>query len=229
MRPTRLPCVALLSLVLSSAAPAAARGVNETAGYVDLLTTEASGELRSQQYDAYRSRDGNDVFIGNQRIDRGTLLAAGLGMRAVFVLKRGLRISGEGSLQGGPLVADVQPWAGASTVMRAELLFGVGYQFVLGPLALHAAGILGADYMSFKVAPPLGSVAEISLTSASSSSASPLGDEISLRRWGMRLGAQAGVHLQLSKLTALYSDVTFDYDGQWRTRFGIAFGEPGHR
>ena len=53
------------------------------------------------------------------------------------------------------------------------------------------------------------------------------GDEQQLRRWGLRLGAQAGAHIQLAKSAGVFSDVTFDYDGQWRVRSGIFVGNTG--
>ena len=51
------------------------------------------------------------------------------------------------------------------------------------------------------------------------------GSTLGYRR--LQLGVQVGAHLQVSKLAALYGDVTLDYNGQWRLRFGIAIDEPG--
>jgi hypothetical protein len=219
----------LLCQVMLSTTPAAAK---IKGGYLDFLLTEAAGELRGQSYDAYHSRDGNDVFVGNQQIDprRGTLLAAGFGLRLVLATERGLRFSGEGSLQGGRLLG-LDPAFSASTVTRGELLAGLGYQRAFGRVVLHVAGIFGGDYAEFSLAPPAQTAASVS-TSPSTPSVTMattlgLGDPVTLRRWGMRLGAQAGAHVQLTKLVALYGDVTFDYDGQWRSRLGIAIGEPG--
>jgi hypothetical protein len=199
-------------------------------GYMDILVAEAVGEFRPQSYDAYRSRDGNEVFVGTQKLDPKTLLAAGLGLRLVFVLPSGLRFSGEGSLQGGRRLGDSALTSDESGVLRGELLLGLGYQVSLGPLVLHAAGILGGDYSSLKLAPTqVWSAAASLAATASPPGVGALSEDVTLKRWGLRLGAQAGAHVQVSKLAALYGDVTFDYDGQWRTRIGLAFGDSGRR
>lgn len=207
------------------ARPAAAK---VDGGYVDLLLAEGVGELGAQQYDVYRQRDGNETFVGNLALDRrhGTLLAAGFGLRLAFAIQGGLRISGEGSVQGGRLVGASDAALLTSTVTRGELLAGIGYQVALGPLVLHTSGLLGGDYQSLHVAPA--PVAMAALTTSAAVPA-PTDDELTLRRWGLRLGLQVGAHVQLTKLAALYGDATIDYDGQWRTRFGIAVGEPGRR
>ena len=226
MKPTYL---CLFALLVPAALTGTATASRIKGGYIDILAAEAVGEFSSQQYDAYRSRDGNEVFVGTQRLANQTLLAGGLGLRLVFATANGLRFSGEGSLQGGRLLGEPQLALAESTVMRGELLMGLGYQVVLGPVVLHAAGIIGGDYATLKLVPQALGAVTSQLSSAGTVGASPLSEDITLKRWGLRLGAQAGAHLQISKLTALYGDVTFDYDGQWRTRFGIAFGESGRR
>lgn len=213
--------------VLGSARPAAAK---VKGGYVDLLLAEAVGDLGSQQYDVYRSRDGNDVFVGTLPLDRrqGTLLAAGFGLRLSFALDNGLRFSGEVSVQGGRLIGSTDPSLLTSTAIRAEAMAGFGYQATIGPVVLHTAGLLGSDYSSLK--------AKLAPAQAPGGGASgfasgpPIPDEdLTLQRWGLRLGVQVGAHVQVGKLAALYADATLDYDGQWRTRCGIAIGEPGRR
>ena len=213
----------LVAPILIAQRPAAA---SKPGAYLDILSAEASGELRSQTYDLYRGADKSQ-FLGNTEVRGGALISGGIGLRMVYVLKHGVRLSGEGSFAGGRLLDGELPWGATSTVRRGELLSGLGYQFAVGPLVLHAAAILGCDYSSFKVAQPLlGSALSGLAVGASSSAAAalPSDSDYQLERWGLRLGAQAGAHLQLSKMTALYTDVTFDYDGQWRTRFGFAIG-----
>lgn len=217
----------LSGYVLASARPAAAK---VKGGYLDILLAEAVGDFGTQQYDVYRSHDGSDVFVGTQPLDRrqGTLLAAGFGLRLIFATENGLRFSGEVSVQGGRLVGSSDPLLLTSTVTRAEVMAGFGYQAALGPLVLHTAGLLGSDYSSLKA-----TLAPFSATALGSTAAAPgpqgVGDDFTLRRWGLRLGVQVGAHVQVSKLTALYADATLDYDGQWRARCGIAIGEPGRR
>ena len=122
------------------------------------------------------------------------------------------------------------PFAAASTALRAELLGSVGYQLAFGPLVWHVAGVLGCDFMSFKVAQPTFGSAPMAISGSTGASAlPPTAEELQLERFGLRAGAQTGLRVQMSELSALYSDVTFDYDGQWRVRFGIAVGTPNRR
>lgn len=216
--------------VLGSPRPAAAAKVK--GGYIDLLLAEAVGDLGSQQYDVYRNRDGNDVFVGTLPLDRrqGTLLAAGFGLRLSFALENGLRFSGEVSAQGGRLIGSTDPSLVTSTVTRAEAMAGFGYQATIGPLVLHTVGLLGSDYSTLKTTlvpaptPALGGAA-----SGFASVPPAPAEDLTLQRWGLRLGVQVGAHVQVAKLAALYADATLDYDGQWRARCGIAIGEPGRR
>ncbi len=226
MKSTRLASFVFCCPLLFATGAAQASRAGLKGGYLDLLGAEAVGEFRGQKYDAYRMRDNQEVFVGNQQLAKQTLLAGGLGLRVVLVAGCGLRFSGEGSLQGGRLLGDNKSALAESVVLRGELLGGIGYQHNLGPFVLHAAGIFGGDYASLKVAPQPAGVSALSLPTGASSA---VGDDLTLRRWGLRLGAQLGAHLQVSKLAALYGDVTFDYDGQWRSRLGIAIGEPGRR
>lgn len=232
---------ALAAPLLLAERPAAA---SKSDIYLDILSPEVVGELRSQSYDTYRGSDKTQ-FIGKTEVARGTLISGGIGLRLIYALPYGVRLSGEGSYMGGQLFGAELPWGQVSTVQRGEMLGGLGYQLAVGPVVLHAAAILGCDYASFKVAQPLTTSLASSLGTAGAAAAAggtssqePLTDSgYQLERWSLRLGAQAGLHLQLSKMTALYSDVTFDYDGQWRTRFGFAIGSassspsssPSHR
>lgn len=223
----------LAGYVLGSARPAAAK---VKGGYIDLLLAEAVGDLGAQQYDVYRTRDGNDVFVGTLPLDRrqGTLLAAGFGLRLSFAMENGLRFSGEVSVQGGRLIGSTDPLLLTSTMTRAEAMAGFGYQATIGPVVLHTIGLLGSDYSSLKATlAPAPTAIQGSAASgfASRPPAPPPAPEedLTLQRWGLRLGVQVGAHVQVAKLAALYADATLDYDGQWRARCGIAIGEPGRR
>lgn len=223
---------ALAAPLLLAERPAAA---SKSDLYLDILSPEVVGELRSQSYDTYRGSDKSQ-FVGKTEVARGTLIGGGIGLRLAYALPYGLRLSGEGSYTGGQLFGAELPWGQLSTMQRGEMLGGLGYQLAAGPVVLHAAAILGCDYASFKVAQPLtvSMASSLGTTGAAAAAGGTLQDPLSdsgyqLERWSLRLGAQVGLHLQLSKMTALYSDVTFDYDGQWRTRFGFAVGSASHR
>jgi hypothetical protein len=151
MTSQRLLGLALAVPVLCSAGSAAAR---KSGGYVDFLNAEAVGELRSQRYDVYQGSGDSKRFVGNVDLARGSYIGGGLGLRLVYAAKSGLRFSGESSVAGGRLGGEELPFAAASTALRAELLGSVGYQLVTGPLVWHVAGVLGCDYMTFKVAQP---------------------------------------------------------------------------
>lgn len=218
--------------VLCSASPVAA---GKSGGYLDFLNMQAVGELRTQRYDVYQGRGETERFLGNADVARGTFLGGGFGLRIAYVTKSGARFSGEGSGAGGRLVGAELPWASTSTATRVELLSSVGYQLATGPFVWHVAGVLGCDYLSFKVAQPgLGGIGASGSALGSTSAPAPalvstVSDEIRLSRWGLRAGGQIGLHLQVSEMAAIYTDATFDYDGQWRARLGFAFGNPGRR
>lgn len=231
MKSVSLLALALVAPALLVASPAEA--ARKEGGYVDILSAQASGEFASQRYDVYQKRGDDERFIGNVDARRGTFLGGGFGMRLVYGAKNGLRISGESSYQAGRIIGGELPFGAISVAQRAEMLGSVGYNLITGRFVWHVAGVLGCDFTSFKVAQPAFGP-EQSLTSGSSALAttstgpnSPLADEIFLKRWGLRAGAQVGVHLQLAEMMALYSDATFDYDGQWRARFGFAIGNIG--
>lgn len=230
MKSVSLLALALVAPALLAARPAEAR---KDGGYFDILGAEAAGELASQRYDVYQKRGDDERFIGNVDARRGTFLGGGFGIRLVYGHKSGLRISGETSYQAGRLMGGELPWAATSIAQRGEILGSVGYNLVTGRFVWHVAGVLGCDFASFKVAQPTFGPDQ-SLTSGSSALAtvsagpnSPLADELVLRRWGLRAGAQVGAHFQLAEMMALYTDATFDYDGQWRARFGFAIGNIG--
>jgi hypothetical protein len=221
MKPVSLLALALIVPALFAPQTAEAR---RDGGYMDILTAEAAGEFNAQRYDVYQVRGEHERFVGTTDVKRGSFLGGGFGVRLIYGMKNGLRISGETSYQGGRLIGGDLRFGDASMMMRAELLSGVGYQLVTGPLVWHAAGILGCDYVSFKVAQPIGGLSQGLTPGASPPAAIGLGDELRLTRWGLRAGAQVGVHVQVAKMVALYGDGTFDYDGQWRARFGFAIG-----
>lgn len=197
--------------------------------YLDVLSAEAVGEFRSKTYDVYRRSGDNETFVGNQALSGTNFLGGGLGFRAIIGVAHGLRVSSEVSVAGGHIYGEL-PWAATSTALRGELLGGIGYHVALGPLVLHGAGIVGLEYMSFKATNPATGLGALSADSSRASalaivSAAPSdGFDFRLESWGLRAGLQAGAHLHLAKAVSLYGDATFDYDGQWRARFGFAVG-----
>ncbi|MCU1277267.1 MAG: hypothetical protein JWM53_813 [bacterium] len=198
----------LLALV---ALPSSARA-KETLEYMDLLTTEAVGELSTQTYDERIDKK----FVGTREA-AGVLVGGGIGIRPVFRFANGLRFSIEVSGTWGRL-RDADPGVAYSTVTRAEFLTGLGYEVHVGrALALHTATLVGLDGQWMDRAQ------QIALFDASTVS-SPIASS-SLSRVDLRLGQQVGAHVQLAKAVALYADGTIDYDGQWRVRAGIAIGQ----
>ena len=205
MRRTIFP---LLALVLVSSTARA----KETLEYMDLLTTEAVGELSTQTYDERVDKH----FVGTREV-AGVLVGGGIGIRPVFRFANGLRFSIEASGTWGRL-RDADPGVAYSTVTRAEFLTGLGYEIHVGrSWALHTATLVGLD------AAWMDRAQQIQLFDASAMS-SPL-QSSSLSRVDLRLGQQVGAHVQLSNAVALYADSTPDYDGQWRVRAGIAIGQ----
>jgi hypothetical protein len=205
MRHTIFPLLALVAL--SSSAHA-----KETLEYMDLLTTEAVGELSTQTYDERVDKH----FVGTRDV-AGVLVGGGIGIRPVFRFANGLRFSIEVSGTWGRL-RDADAGVAYSTVTRAELLTGLGYEIHVGrALALHTATLVGLD------AQWMDRAQQIQLFDASAMS-SPIASS-SLSRVDLRLGQQIGAHVQLAKAVALYADGTLDYDGQWRVRAGIAIGQ----
>jgi hypothetical protein len=206
MRHTIFP---LLALVV--ALPSSARA-KESLEYMDLLTTEAVGELSTQTYDEQIDKK----FVGTRQV-AGLLVGGGIGIRPVFRFANGLRFSVEVSGTWGRL-RDADPGVAYSTVTRAEFLTGLGYEIHVGrALALHTATLVGLD------AEWMDRAQQIALFDASAM-ASPV-QSSSLSRVDLRLGQQLGAHVQLAKAVALYADGTLDYDGQWRVRAGIAIGQ----
>ena len=200
-----------LALLLAVASPSLARA-KETLEYMDLLTTEAVGELSTQTYDERIDKH----FVGTRDV-AGVLVGGGIGIRPVFRFANGLRFSIEVSGTWGRL-RDADAGVAYSTVTRAEFLTGLGYEIHVGrALALHTATLVGLD------AQWMDRAQQIQLFDASTM-ASPIASS-SLSRVDLRLGQQIGAHVQLAKAVALYADGTLDYDGQWRVRAGIAIGQ----
>jgi hypothetical protein len=200
-----------LALLLAVASPSLARA-KETLEYMDLLTTEAVGELSTQTYDERVDKH----FVGTRDV-AGVLVGGGIGIRPVFRFANGLRFSIEVSGTWGRL-RDADAGVAYSTVTRAEFLTGLGYEIhVSRALALHTATLVGLD------AQWMDRAQQIQLFDASTMS-SPIASS-SLSRVDLRLGQQIGAHVQLAKAVALYADGTLDYDGQWRVRAGIAIGQ----
>src|SRR5258708_1513513 len=198
--------LSFLALVLAVSLPSLAPA-KETLEYMDLLTTEAVGELSTQTYDERVDKH----FIGTREV-AGVLVGGGIGIRPVFRFANGLRFSIEVSGTWGRL-RDADAGVAYSTVTRAEFLTGLGYEIHLGrAVALHTATVVGLD------AAWMDRAQQIQLFDASAMT-SPI-QSSSLSRVDLRLGQQVGAHVQLAKAVALYADGTLDYDGQWRVRAG---------
>jgi hypothetical protein len=218
----RILCVGL-ALFCGLSSEAGVAMARSDGAYLDILSAEAVGHFRPQTYDVYRRSTDEDVFVGNQTLGPHSFLGGGLGLRVVYATKHGLRFSGEGSFAAGRIRGADLPFLATATALRGEFLGGLGYQVAAGPLVLHGATILGLDFMSFKAAQPIAPAGALQAAPAAfSATGEPI--DYKLERYGLRLGAQLGVHLQVTKPLALYSDVTFDYDGQWRARFGFTIG-----
>lgn len=217
----------VVGLALFAALSSEAREASARSGgvYIDILSAEAAGEFRPQTYDLYRRSGSENRFVAAQTVAPHRFLGGGLGLRIIYAARNGLRFSGEGSVAGGRISGGELPFLSTSTALRGELLSGFGYQVVAGPLVLHGAAIFGFDYMSWKAAQPVTSPGTLQSALLPSQTATGEPIDYKIERYGLRLGAQAGVHLQLAKNAALYSDVTFDYDGQWRARFGFSLGQ----
>lgn len=215
-----------LALVMFGALSLEAREASARPGgvYIDILLSEVAGEFRPQTYDLYRRSGGEETFLAAQTVAPHRFLGGGLGSRIIYATRSGLRFSGEGSIGGGRVLGGELPFLSTSTAVRGELLGGFGYQAVAGPFVLHGAAIFGFDYMSWKAAQPVTEAGTLQAALLPSATATGEPVDYKMERYGFRLGAQLGAHLQIAKNAALYSDVTFDYDGQWRARFGFSVG-----
>ena len=208
MRRTIFPLLALLAL-----APARARA-KETLEYLDILGAEAVGEAGTQRYDERVDKR----FVGTRDV-AGVLIGGGIGVRPVFVLPSGLRLSVAVAGTWGRL-GDADPAVAYSTVARAEWLTGLGYERHLGrAVALHTESLVGLD------AQWMDRAAEVVRFDASANGAGAALASSSLSRVDLRLGQAVGAHVQLAHTVALYADGSIDYDGQWRVRAGIAIGD----
>jgi hypothetical protein len=208
MRRIIFPLLALLAL------PSSRAHAKESLEYMDLLTTEAVGELATQTYDERVDKK----FIGTREA-AGVLVGGGVGIRPVFRFANGLRFSIEVSGTWGRL-RDADAGVAYSTVTRAEFLTGLGYEVHLGrAVALHTATLVGLD------AAWMDRAQQIALFDASTNAVASSLASSSLSRVDLRLGQQVGAHVQVAKAVALYADGTLDYDGQWRVRAGIAIGQ----
>jgi hypothetical protein len=198
--------------------------------YVDFLLGEATGELAGRSYDASAKVNDKSTFIGTQTLNGGVFLGGGLGLRTILRFDQGVRISVEGSAQWGHLNGQEGPFRSYSTV---------GYEGTVGKiLTLHTCTVIGVDVQKLDVAGsppalPLASLAQGGSAGSQAVAALTLPDgsgpqpSMKLEAVGLRLGQQVGLHIQLASIAALYADATFDYDGQWRVRAGLAIGRPG--
>jgi hypothetical protein len=209
----------LLLLLLTGTAAAANKTPLE---YVDLLSPEVVGQFGSRDYDTKVKVDKEDRFIGPTTLDKGLFVGAGLGMRVVLRWDPGVRISVEGSASWGHLRNVDGPFRHYSTVTRGGFLSGIGYEHTFGNrITLHTASIVGIDIQELEATGSTFTQAVVLPGAADAPSTAKL------RAIDLRLGQQVGVHIHLVSMVALYADATFDYDGQYRIRAGIALGTPG--
>ena len=187
----------------------------ESLGYRSISSAEVVGELSTRTYDVRADKR----FVGN-REEAGILVGGGVGVRPVFRLANGVRLSLEVSGVWGRL-RDADANSSYSTVARVEFLTGLGYEWQLGrALVLHTASLIGLDYQTFEVAP------RYQFFDASTAATAATNPTLKMDRVDLRLGQQLGAHVQLASAVALFADGTIDYDGQWRVRAGIAIGQP---
>src|SRR5262249_53143101 len=139
--------IAASLLLLASTAHAASKSAFE---YVDVLVGEGVGEFSGRTYDAKARIDkDNDVFVGNQIIMGGQMLSGGAGLRGIFRFDPGVRLSVEGSVGWGRMYDIDSPFKSHSTVMRGELLSGLGYEGTFAKvLTLHTATIIGVAFQN---------------------------------------------------------------------------------
>src|SRR5579871_2556603 len=216
-----LPLLALAPIAVSSREARA----DDTWGYVDVLSPEMVGELRSHTYDLNQQVDKDtSQFVGNQTVGGGRFLGGGFGVRGIVGGGNGFFGGGEAYVGGGRITGADLPWASTSTAMHYTVLGEVGWALpVKELLSLHAAAVFGFDGMRFDVANPQAPVGAAT-TAAGGMAAAPGG--FTLSRFELRAGVQIGVHINLYKVFGVFADGTIDYDGEYRIRFGLAFGCP---
>jgi len=185
-----------LVFVMLLTTPAFAKGFKLE--FLDFLSPEVVGELQPRAYDLKL----DDKFTGVTQFRANPLVSGGFGLRLIGREQSGesnggVRFSFESSGQWGRFQNSA-----TSTVTRAELLGGLGYEGTLGILVLHTATVFGLEYQSFDI-----------------------GKNANLSTFTLRAGQQVGMHLQVASAVFLYADGTLDYDGQWRVRAGISVGE----
>ena len=202
---------------------------NASGGYFDLLSPEVVSESGSKTYDLNQTfgtgSDSRSVFLGNTIVKGGTFYGAGFGMRGLLHMENGVVLGFEGMVAGGRIKGADLPWASQSVATHMDVLFTVGYGVDLGPLMIHGAVVFGGDYMSFDVAGPTNGREPLS---SAMMGVDPSMGALSLSRWDLRAGLQAGAHIQLADGVGIFGDGTYDYDGQWRFRVGLAFGKSRH-
>ena len=103
---------------------------------------------------------------------------------------------------------------------HVEMFTGVGYQQRFGPVVVHTATMLRADYLRFRSnfsAAPL----EQALASGPSSSG---GGPFIVSRGDIRIGQEVGVRLNVARRFSLFGDAALDQQGAWQVGFGLIFG-----
>jgi hypothetical protein len=209
----------LALLLLTATAHAANKSPLE---YVDLLSPEVVGELGSRDYDTTVKVDKESRFLGQTTLGKGMFVGAGVGLRVVLRWDPGVRISVEGSAAWGDLRNVDSPFRAHATAVRGELLSGIGFEHTIAKrLTLHTATIVGLDIQEVDATGSRHTQAVVIPGAADAP------QNAKLRAIDLRLGQQVGLHIHLVSIVALYADATFDYDGQYRIRAGIALGIPG--
>jgi hypothetical protein len=223
-------------LTLAAAGAAHARELKFPFEYVDILGPEVVGEFASRTYDVNFKPEGSSTsrFVGTVPLAGGVMAGGGFGARLVLRLDCNLRFSFDLGISAGRLVGVSGPFDEYSSVLRWEILTGIGYEWTLGErVVIHTATITGVAGQETDGAGLRMAMAGFAAT-AGTSPMSPVPNALSaqpppsfsLSATDFRLGQQLGIHVQLSKMVALYADGTFDYDGQWRARAGFAIGAP---
>jgi hypothetical protein len=209
----------ILLLLLTGSAAAANKTPLE---YVDLLSPEVVGQFGGRDYDTKVKVDKENRFIGQTTLDKGMFYGAGFGLRVVLRWDPGVRISVEGSAGWGHLLNVEGPFRHYATVTRGGFLSGVGYEHTFANrITLHTATLVGIDVQELEATGSQFTQAVVLPGAADAPT------PVKLQAIDLRLGQQVGVHIHLVAFIALFADATFDYDGQYRIRAGIALGLPG--
>lgn len=211
---------ALGLLGVCASVPSVAHAGRSPVEFVDLLSPEVVGRVAGAQTVDLRR---GDEFLGTTKVPGGLFVGGGFGLRLVLRLDWGVRFSLEASGAWGRFQEPPPAFASTSLVTRAEALSSLGYEVPLGRwAAIHTATVIGLDYTAYDAT--LREGAALVAPSTGVGVARGTGS-VAVRDVAMRLGQQIGAHVAIYKALALFGDATFDWDGQYRVRFGISIGE----